>query len=146
MAAPSHREAALPPPDGYTLLVVDNSPAINASVYDKLNFNFIRDIAPVASIARVGYVMEVSPSVPAKTVPEFIAYTKANPGKLNMASAGIGGGPHLCGELFKMITGINLEAGCRVPGGECAKPHGPRLPVRVNCGHGSLFQGRLNPV
>ena len=96
------------PPDGYTLLVVDNSPAINASVYEKLNFNFIRDIAPVASIARAGYVMEVSPSVPAKTVPEFIAYAKANPGKLNMASAGIGGGPHLCGELFKMMTGINL--------------------------------------
>ena len=78
------------PPDGYTLLLVDSPNAINATLYDKLNFNFIRDIAPVASIIRVPYVMVVNPSVPAKTVPEFIAYAKANPGKINMASAGIG--------------------------------------------------------
>jgi len=96
------------PPDGYTLLVVDNSPAINTSVYDKLNFNFIRDIAPVASIARAGYVMEVSLSVPAKTVPEFIVYAKANPGKINMGSGGNGSSSHMAGELFKMMAGVNL--------------------------------------
>ena len=78
------------PPDGYTLLLVGTPNAINATLYDKLNFNFIRDIAPVAGIIRVPYVMVVNPSVPAKTVPEFIAYAKANPGKINMASAGIG--------------------------------------------------------
>ena len=82
--------------------------AINATLYDKLNFNFIRDIAPVAGIIRVPNVMEVHPSVPAKTVPEFIAYAKANPGKLNMASAGIGTSIHLSGELFKMMTGVNM--------------------------------------
>ena len=76
------------PPDGYTLLLVTSANAINATLYDKLNFNFIRDIAPVAGIVRVPYVMVVHPSVPAKTVPEFIAYAKANPGKINMASAG----------------------------------------------------------
>ena len=78
------------PPDGYTLLLVNSANAINATLYDKLNFNFIRDIAPVAGIIRVPLVMEVNPSFPAKTVPEFIAYAKANPGKINMASAGIG--------------------------------------------------------
>ena len=78
------------PPDGYTLLLVSPANAINATLYDKLNFNFIRDIAPVAGIIRVPTVMEVNPSVPAKTVPEFIAYAKANPGKINMASAGNG--------------------------------------------------------
>src|SRR5262249_33292436 len=75
------------PPDGYTLLMVDTSPVINSTLYDKLNFNFARDIAPVASISRVPLVMVVNPSVPAKTVPDFIAYAKANPGKINMASA-----------------------------------------------------------
>ena len=78
------------PPDGYTLLMAHSSNAINATLYEKLNFNFIRDIAPVAGIVRVPIVMEVNPSVPAKTVPEFIAYAKANPGKINMASGGIG--------------------------------------------------------
>ena len=96
------------PPDGYTLLLVGAPNAINATLYDKLNFNFIRDIAPVASIIRAPYVMVVNPSVPAKTVPEFIAYAKANPGKINMASAGIGTAPHVAGELFKMMAGVNM--------------------------------------
>jgi tripartite-type tricarboxylate transporter receptor subunit TctC len=95
-------------PDGYTLLMVSGGNTINTTLFDKLNFNFIRDIAPVASIVRVPVVMEVHPSVPAKTVPEFIAYAKANPGKINMASAGNGSGTHIYGELFKMMTGVNL--------------------------------------
>ena len=96
------------PPDGYTLLLVSVANAINATLYDKLNFNFIRDIAPVAGIIRVPNVMVVNPSVPAKTVPEFIAYAKANPGKINMASAGNGTAPHLAGELFKMMAGVDM--------------------------------------
>ena len=96
------------PPDGYTLLVTSSAQAIGATLYDKLNYNFIRDIAPVASISRDPFVMVVNPSVPAKTVPEFIAYAKANPGKINMASTGIGGLPHVAGELFKMMTGVNM--------------------------------------
>jgi tripartite-type tricarboxylate transporter receptor subunit TctC len=96
------------PPDGYTLLLVGLPNASNASLYEKLNFNFIRDIAPVAGIARSSQVMVVIPSVPAKTVPEFIAYAKANPGKLNMGSAGTGSVTHLAGELFKMMAGVNL--------------------------------------
>ena len=95
-------------PDGYTLLVVTSVNAINASLYEKLNFNLIRDVAPVASIHREPFVMEANPSVPVKTVAEFIAYAKANPGKINMASAGIGSGNHISGELFKMMTGVNL--------------------------------------
>ena len=82
--------------------------AINATLYEKLNFNFIRDIAPVAGIIRVPIVMVVNPSFPAKTVPEFIAYAKANPGKINMASAGNGTAPHMAGELFKMMTGVDM--------------------------------------
>ena len=97
------------PADGYTLLFVSASNAINATLYDKLNYNFIRDIAPVASIIRTPLVMVVNPSVPAKTVPEFIAYAKANPGKINMASPGIGTTPHLAGELFKVMTGVNIQ-------------------------------------
>jgi tripartite-type tricarboxylate transporter receptor subunit TctC len=96
------------PPDGYTLLQVSNASAINATLYDKLNFNFIRDIAPVAGIIRLPQVMEVNPSFPAKTVPDFIAYAKANPGKLNMASAGNGTPGHVAGELFKMLAGVNM--------------------------------------
>ena len=94
--------------DGYTLLLVHSSNAMNATLYEKLNFNFIRDIAPAASIIVVPNVMVVHPSVPAKTVPEFIAYAKANPGKINFASGGIGGPSHLAGELFKAMAGVNL--------------------------------------
>ena len=96
------------PPDGYTLLLVAAANAINATLYQKLDFNFIRDIAPVATIAGAPNVMVVHPSVPARTVPEFIAYAKANPGKLNMASAGNGTTPHVAGELFKMMTGVDM--------------------------------------
>jgi len=96
------------PSDGYTLLLVSAINAVNATLYEKLNFNFVRDIAPVASIVRVPFVMEVNPSVPAKTVPEFIAYAKANPGVINFASTGIGSGTHVVGELFKMMTGVDL--------------------------------------
>jgi tripartite-type tricarboxylate transporter receptor subunit TctC len=97
------------PPDGYTLLTVGAPAAINATLYyDKLNFNFIRDIAPVAGIMRGPLVMLVNPSFPAKTVPEFIAYAKANPGKINMASGGNGTTPHVTGELFKMMTGVDM--------------------------------------
>ena len=96
------------PADGHTLLMVAPSNAINATLYDKLNFNFVRDIAPVASIVRQPQVMLVHPSVPAKTVPEFIAYAKANPGKINMASSGTGTAPHLAGELFKMMAGVDM--------------------------------------
>src|SRR5262245_54354645 len=95
------------PPDGYTLLLASSTNAINATLYDKLSFNFIRDIAPVATISRNTFVMVVHPSIPAKTVPEFIAYAKANPGKINIASGGIGSAGHVFGELFKMMTGIN---------------------------------------
>lgn len=96
------------PPDGYTLLWATSPNAINATLYEKLNFNFIRDIAPVVGVFRVPNVMEVNPTVPAKTVPEFIAYAKANPGKINMASGGIGTTPHVAGELFKMMAGIDI--------------------------------------
>ena len=94
--------------DGYTLLLVGPPNAINATLYDKLSFNFLRDIAPVAGISREANIVEVHPSVPAKTIPEFIAHAKANPGKINMASAGIGSAGHVAGELFKMKTGVNL--------------------------------------
>ena len=96
------------PPDGYTLLAIGSNNMINATLYEKLNYDFIRDIAPVASIYRVPQVMEVNPSFPAKTVPEFIAYAKANPGKINFASAGNGSVAHVTGELFKMMTGVNM--------------------------------------
>src|SRR5439155_6036845 len=96
------------PADGYKLLLVGANNAINATLYDKLNFNFIRDIAPVASIANVPHLIAVHPSFPAKTVPEFIAYAKSNPGKINLASAGNGSVTHVIGELFKMMTGVNM--------------------------------------
>jgi len=96
------------PPDRYTLLLVTPANAISATLYDNLNFNFIRDITPVASFVRVPFVMVVNPSFPAKTVPEFITYAKANPGKINMASGGIGTANHVAGELFKMLAGVNM--------------------------------------
>jgi tripartite-type tricarboxylate transporter receptor subunit TctC len=97
------------PADGYTLLGVTSANTINTTLYDKLSFNFIRDIAPVAGIIRVPQVIEVNPSLPVTTVPEFIAYTKANPGKLNMASAGNGTVQHVAGELFKVMTGVAMQ-------------------------------------
>jgi tripartite-type tricarboxylate transporter receptor subunit TctC len=96
------------PPDGHTLMLVDATPTISATLYDKLSFDFVRDIAPVAGVARQPQMMLIHPSVPAKTVPEFISYAKANPGKLNMASVGNGSSPHVAGELFKMMTGVNM--------------------------------------
>jgi len=96
------------PPDGYTLLEASAANAWNAALYDNLSFNFIRDIALVAGVRRAAGVMEVNPSVPVRTVPEFIAYAKANPGKINMATGGAGSAPHLYGELFKMMAGVDL--------------------------------------
>ena len=96
------------PPDGYTLLKVVPANTVNDTLYDKLTFNFIRDIAPVAGMVRVPYVLVVNPSLPVTTVPEFIAYAKANPGKLNFASAGVGTGIHMSGELFKLMAGVNM--------------------------------------
>jgi tripartite-type tricarboxylate transporter receptor subunit TctC len=96
------------PPDGYTLLPVAPANAINATLYDKLNYNFMHDIAPVAPLIRFPNVMVVNPAVPATTVPEFIAYAKANPGKLNMASSGNGSTIHVSGELFKMMTDVKM--------------------------------------
>src|SRR5271169_314021 len=96
------------PPDGYTLLLVSTTTAINVTIYENLNFNLVRDVAPVAGIVRIPLIMVVNPLFPAKSVPEFISYAKANPGKLNMASAGNGTGPHVAGELFKMMAGIDM--------------------------------------
>jgi tripartite-type tricarboxylate transporter receptor subunit TctC len=122
------------PSDGYTLLVVTTANAINATLYEKLNYNFIRDIAPVAGIFRAPNVLDVNPAVPAKTVPEFIAYAKANPGKLNMGSSGVGSVEHVSGELFKMMTGVNIvhvpyrggaPAIADLLGGQVRIPNGP---------------------
>jgi tripartite-type tricarboxylate transporter receptor subunit TctC len=96
------------PPDGYTLLLANGANTINATLYDRLNFDFIRDIAPISRLAAFSFVMEVNPSVPTRTLPEFIAYAKANPGKINMASAGSGSTSHVTGELFKMMAGIDM--------------------------------------
>jgi tripartite-type tricarboxylate transporter receptor subunit TctC len=97
------------PPDGYTLLLVGPAVAINATLYQKLSFNFIRDVAPIASIYNAPLVMEVNPSLPFKTVPEFIAYARANPGKINFASSGSGTSSHVTGELFKRMAGLNMQ-------------------------------------
>jgi tripartite-type tricarboxylate transporter receptor subunit TctC len=96
------------PADGHTLLLIDASVAVNATLYDKVNFNLVSDIAPVSGFIRAPYIMEVNPSLPAKTLPEFIAYAKTNPSKINMASAGNGSTPHVAGELFKMMAGVNM--------------------------------------
>jgi tripartite-type tricarboxylate transporter receptor subunit TctC len=102
-------EAALrAPADGHTLLMVDASPAVNSSLYDRLNFNFVRDAATVATVARAPFILVIHPSVPAKTVPEFIAYAKANPGRINYGSAGPGSTLHVAGELFKIMSGVDL--------------------------------------
>jgi tripartite-type tricarboxylate transporter receptor subunit TctC len=97
------------PADGYTLLLTAPANTVNATLYDKLNYNFIRDIAPVASISREPNVMVVNPALPVRSVAEFIAYAKANPGRINMASSGIGTAVHMAGELFKMMTGVNMQ-------------------------------------
>jgi tripartite-type tricarboxylate transporter receptor subunit TctC len=97
------------PPDGYTMLLVTTANAINASLYERLNYNFIRDIAPVAALIRVPAVLEINPMVPVDSVPAFIAYAKANPGRLNMASAGNGTIQHVAGEMFKMMAGVSLQ-------------------------------------
>src|SRR5262249_9466558 len=96
------------PPDGYPLLAIRSNNMIHATLYEKLNFDFIRDIVPIASVYRVPQVMEVNPAFAAKTVPEFIAYAKSNPGKISFASAGSGSVAHVTGELFKMVTGVNM--------------------------------------
>lgn len=95
-------------PDGYTLLFVDTSPTINATLYDKLSFNFIGDLAPVAGIAQQPNVVVVTPSFPANTIPAFIGYARANPGRINFASAGNGNMTHMAGEIFKMMTGVSM--------------------------------------
>ena len=94
--------------DGHTLLMVSPANAVNATLYEKLNYNFIRDIVPVAGVTRVANVMAVNPSLPTKTIPEFIAYAKSNPGRLNMASGGVGSSNQISGELFKMLAGVNM--------------------------------------
>jgi tripartite-type tricarboxylate transporter receptor subunit TctC len=104
----AHEAVVRATPDGYTLLLFNPSAAINATLYDKLSFVFLRDLAPVAGIIHNPLIMEVNPSLPVKTVPKFIAYVKANPGKINLASAGTGSDTHVAGELFKMMTGVNL--------------------------------------
>ncbi|MET0630372.1 MAG: tripartite tricarboxylate transporter substrate binding protein [Xanthobacteraceae bacterium] len=109
------------PPDGHTLLLVGPANAISASLYDNLRFDFLRDIAPVAGITREPLVMVVHPSVPARTVPEFIAYAKANPGKVKMASTGNGSSPHVTGELFKMMTGVDVVVVHYAGGGPALK-------------------------
>jgi tripartite-type tricarboxylate transporter receptor subunit TctC len=119
------------PADGYTLLLVTATNAINATLYDNLSFNFIRDIAPVARVVRVPNVMVINPSVPADTVPAFIDYAKANPGKINMASGGVGTPVHVAGELFKAMAGVNF--GSRAIPRRCACPR--RSGWRTGPGH-----------
>jgi len=117
------------PPDGYTLLQIASANAIAATLYDKLNFNFLRDIAPVAGTNSNPFVMVVNPSFPAKTVPEFIAYAKANPGQIKMGSSGIGTGTHVSGELFKMMSGVNMTHVPYPSGGQLTDLVGGRVQV-----------------
>lgn len=138
------------PPDGYTLLFVTVSNAVNVTLYDKLSFDFIRDIVPIAGITLSPAVMEVNPSFPAKTVPEFIAYAKANPGKINMASAGPGSAPHLYTELFKMMAGVDLVqvhyrgAAPALPDLLAGQVHAMFDPVASSIGH--IRAGKLRPL
>ena len=124
-------------PDGNTLLLFDPSAAINATLYDKLNFNFIRDIAPIVCIFRTPLVIVVNPAVPAKTLPEFIAYAKASPGKINMASAGIGSSSQLAGELFKEMTGVEMNSHSlsRRRTRDCQSARWPGGRFLLTCGH-----------
>jgi tripartite-type tricarboxylate transporter receptor subunit TctC len=137
-------------PDGYTLLLVSSSNAANVTLYEKLNFNFIRDIAPVASIARDAFVMVVNPSFPAKTVPEFIAYAKANPGKLNMATSGSGSGSDLFGQLFRVMAAVDLVTvhyrgvGPALPDLLAGRVEVIFLPVATAIG--SIRAGKLRPL
>jgi tripartite-type tricarboxylate transporter receptor subunit TctC len=137
-------------PDGYTLLLVNDTHAVNATLYEKLNFNFIRDIVPIASIASVPNVMQVNPAVPAQSVSEFIAYAKANPGKINMASGGNGTPAHVSGELFKIMTGVDMlhvpyrggpPAIADLIGGQVQVMF-PNIPQTI----GSLKSGKLRPL
>jgi tripartite-type tricarboxylate transporter receptor subunit TctC len=138
------------PADGYMLLLITAPNVINATLYEKLNYNFIRDIAPVATIDRVPNVMEVHSSVPAKTVPEFIAYAKANPGKINMASGGNGTSQHVSGELFKMMTGINMvHVPYRGAGPALTDLLGGQVQVMFDTAPGSIEHiraGKLRPL
>jgi tripartite-type tricarboxylate transporter receptor subunit TctC len=138
------------PPDGYTLLLVSSANAANVTLYENLNFDFIRDIAPVASIGRDGFVMVVDPSFPAKTVPEFIAYAKTNPGKLNMATSGAGSGSDLYGQLFKVMAAVELVAvhyrgvASGLPDLMSGRVEVMFLPVASAIGH--IRAGRLRPL
>ena len=138
------------PPDGYTLLFVTVSNAVNATLYEKLGFDLIHDLVPIASITRSPGVMEVHPSFPAKTVPEFIAYAKANPGKINMASAGPGSAPHLYTELFKMMTGVDVVqvhyrgSGPALPDLIAGQVQAMFDPIASSIGH--IRAGRLRPL
>ena len=137
-------------PDGYTLLLVSSSNAANVTLYEKLNFDFIRDIAPVASIGRDAFVMVVNPSFPAKTVPEFIAYAKANPGKLNMATSGSGSGSDLFGQLFRVMAAVDLVTvhyrgvGPALPDLLAGRVDVIFLPVATAIG--SIMAGKLRPL
>jgi len=138
------------PSDGYTLLFVTISNAVNATLYDKLRFDLNRDMVPIASITRSPGVLEVNPSFPAKTVPEFIAYARANPGRVNMASAGPGSAPHLYAELFKMMTGVDVAqvhyrgSGPALPDLIAGQVQAMFDPVASSIGH--IRAGKLRPL